>query len=581
MNKVVTLIVLVTSLFSCVEKRDLTQNTVISHIGVVPESLHPLNKSSSSKKIIQYYTQKYIHITDVRNFKQIPILAKALPDTVGDLKTYSFELIEKAKWDDGTPILGKDVVFSVKMLICPLTNNPGHRSIYSVVFDDVWVDADNPRKVFYKSKELDYGAKEIFQEICILQKSFWDKNGIVDSIPIKGIERHVFTQEEKRWFENFNGHEYSFQPSKIVGAGQYQVSEYKIGSHVTLVKKKNHWTEGDTCLFNQAHPDKIIFREINDPTAIKLALMNQKLDAVFSIGTKTVSKLNKKDYFRENYYTVDKNRFVYSYLGLNMKPDASKYKPLFVNQKVRRAFAHAVPVDEIINIVYKGNASRQVSNTSPFNYRYNKSLQPIEYDIEKARKLLAEAGWVDTDGDYILDKKINGKKVDFEFKFSYMTGGSGPKEIFLMIKESLKKVGIIAVGNPMEFSTFYNNAQKHDFQVMAGGWASGSSYSNPDQLWSVANWENQGYNFTGFGDASSDSLIKEINININEEKHLQAHRAFQKRLYDEQPYVFLISPKKSLVIHNRFENPVGYMEDPSILLNTLKLKAEFKQIKEN
>ena len=116
---------------------------------------------------------------------------------------------------------------------------------------------------------------------------------------------------------------------------------------------------------------------------------------------------------------------------------------------------------------------------------------------------------------------------------------------------------------------------------MAGGWASGSSYSNPDQLWSVANWENQGYNFTGFGDASSDSLIKEINININEEKHLQAHRAFQKRLYDEQPYVFLISPKKSLVIHNRFENPVGYMEDPSILLNTLKLKAEFKQIKEN
>ena len=81
-----------------------------------------------------------------------------------------------------------------------------------------------------------------------------------------------------------------------------------------MVKKKNHWTEGDTCLFNQAHPDKIIFREINDPTAIKLALMNQKLDAVFSIGTKTVSKLNKKDYFRENYYTVDKNKIVYDIL---------------------------------------------------------------------------------------------------------------------------------------------------------------------------------------------------------------------------------------------------------------------------
>jgi peptide/nickel transport system substrate-binding protein len=157
-----------------------------------------------------------------------------------------------------------------------------------------------------------------------------------------------------------------------------------------------------------------------------------------------------------------------------------------------------------------------------------------------------------------------------------MTGSSSAKEVFLTVKENFKKIGVIAMGNPMEFATFYNKAQKHDFELMAGAWVSGSGYSDPDQLWSTKNWENQGYNFTGFGDASSDSLIRQIIINIDEEKHLSAHRAFQKRLYDDQPYIFLLSPQKTLVIHKRFENSAGYMESPSILINTLKLKEEYK-----
>lgn len=572
----IAFLLIIIGLISCVKQRDLSQNTVIFHMMTIPESMHPINKSSAPKEIIKHYTQKTIHITDVRTFKQIPILSKTLPDTIGDLKTYTFELKEKIKWADKTPLMGEDVIFSVKMLLSPLTNNPGQKSIYSSVFEDVWVDESNPRKVYYSSKEINYGAKTIFQGIPILQKSFWDKEGVVENIRIKEIENFNFSKEQKRWFESFNGHEYSYNPSNIVGLGAYQVSEYKLGSHITLVKKKDHWTEGDTCIYNLAYPDKIIFKEISDITAIKLALMNQRLDCVYKIGPKAISKLKKKDYFNNNYYTVNKNVFAYYYLGFNMKPDLSKYKPFFVNQKVRRAIAHAVPLDEIIEIVYKGYASKQASNTNPFNYRYNKELNPLEYDLEKAKALLKEAGWEDTDGDHILDKVIDGVKIKFEFKYSYMTGSTAARDGFLMVKESLKKIGVIANGNPMEFAVFYNRAQKHDFELMAGAWGSGSSYSNPNQLWGVENWENQGYNFTGFGDASTDSLIKTINNNINEEKHVKAHKAFQKRLYDDQPYVFLVSPMKSVVIHNRFENPVGYMEDPSVLINTLKLKEEYK-----
>tara|TARA_B100000676_G_C18049233_1_gene829989 strand:- start:674 stop:2176 length:1503 start_codon:yes stop_codon:yes gene_type:complete len=500
---------------------------------------------------------------------------------VGDLTTYKFELKENIRWDDQSPLMGEDVVFSVKLMISPLTNNPGKRSIYSSVFENVWLDSINPRVVYYKSKEIRYDAKEIFSEIPILQKSFWDEDGKLNDVPIIGIENFNFTKEHKRWFEKFNGQEYSFNPEKIVGLGAYQVSEFKIGSHVTLVKKENHWTKGDTCIYNLAYPEKIIFKQISDKTGVKLALMNERLDGVYRFGPKTISKLKERDYFNENYFTVNKGEFVYYYLGYNMRPDPMKFKPFFVDQKVRRALAHAVPVDEIIEIIFAGYASRQVANTNPFNYRYNNNLKPIEYDLEKAKTLLKEAGWTDTDGDHILDKEIDGEKIKFQFKYSYMTGSSSAKEIFLTVKENFKKIGVIAVGNPMEFATFYNKAQKHDFELMAGAWISGSGYSNPDQLWGTENWKNQGYNFTGFGDASSDSLIREININLDEEKHLAAHHAFQKRLYDEQPYIFLLSPQKTLVIHKRFENAEGYMESPSILINTLKLKEEYKTKKSN
>ena len=199
-----------------------------------------------------------------------------------------------------------------------------------------------------------------------------------------------------------------------------------------------------------------------------LSLKNQEIDVTTNIGTVKLMKLREREYFNNNYDSDFLDRYGISYIGLNMKPDGIKHKPFFVDKKVRRAVAHMIPIDEIIEVMMHGKATRQAANISPLKKTYNDTLKLIPLDIEKAKSLLDEAGWVDTDGDNIRDKVINGVKTPFSFKFSYMSSPTS-KEIVLMMKESMYKAGIVAEPTPMDFSLFYKNAADHKFDAMLAG----------------------------------------------------------------------------------------------------------------
>ncbi|HRP60844.1 MAG TPA: ABC transporter substrate-binding protein, partial [Vicingus sp.] len=326
---------------------------------------------------------------------------------------------------------------------------------------------------------------------------------------------------------------------------------------------------------DKAYPEKIIFKIINDDAAAYLAIKNQQIDVSTYLGTTKLLKLKNIDYFNENYHAEFMPQYSYSYIGLNMKPDGIEHKPFFVDKKVRRAIAHLVPVQEIIDVINKGKAIRQVSNISPLQKAYNHDLKLIELDVEKAKKLLDEAGWIDTDGDNIRDKEVNGQRIPFSFKLSYISGAAATKEMILMIKESMYKAGVDVIPTPMDFTLFYKNAYDHKFDAMAGGWGGSASYSDPIQLWHTESWANKGSNFTGFGDAESDSLIRLGNTSLDPEKHIAAVKALQKKIYDDQPYVFLYSNTRKIAIHKRFDNANMYNERPGVILGNLKLKPEF------
>jgi len=570
------LILLILALSSCVNERDLSQNTVIAHILSQPDGLHPFNDNSVMRSFICSYTQKTLVDLDLETLEYSPSLIKELPVASEDNKSFSFELKENTRWDDGSLLTGEDVAFTAKLMICPLTNNAQIRSNYSTVIESVVVDKDNPLKFTMYAQNIHWDNRLILGLIYIQQKKYWDPEGVLDNLSFEEILSPKFneTEEISEWFNKFNNADNSYKPKNLVGLGPYYVSEWEASQYITIKRKDNWWGEADLSKYNKAYPEEIIFKIIKEDASSYLALKNQDIDVTTNIGTVKLMKLQEREYFNNNYDSDFLDQYSFNYIGLNMKPDGLKFKPFFVDKRVRKAMAYMTPVDEIIEVMVHGKASRQASLISPLKKTYNDTLKLIPLDLEKAKELLIEAGWVDTDGDNIRDKMINGVKTPFKFKFSYMSSPTS-KEIVLMMRESMYRAGIVAEPTPMDFTLFYKNAMDHKFDAMLGGWGGSASYSNPMQIWHTSSWVNKGSNFVGFGDASSDALIEEANLTLDKDIHNNALLKLQAKVYEEQPYVFLYCTKRKFAIHKRFDNRGMYNERPGVILNNLKLNSNF------
>ena len=563
------------SSFSQVLERKLTQNTVIAHILSQPDGLHPFNDNSTIRSFVFEYTQKSLLKLDLESLEHMPLLVKSLPVISDDGLKYTFELRDDIYWDDGNLFTAEDVVFSVKLMLCPLTNNAQIRSNYTTLIKSIEIDKNNPMKFTMHAQNIHWQNKFIFSELYMVQKSLWDPKGVLEYVTFADLLSVDFieTKALQEWFNEYNNSDNSYQPKQLKGLGAYQVTEWEASQYITLEKKSNWWGAKDASIYNKAYPEKIIFKIISEKEEVVEALLNQEIDVTSSLGTGQLIKLQEREYFNDNYDSDFLDQYSFSYIGLNMKPDGIKQKPFFADQKVRRAMAYLTPVDEIIEVMVHGKASRQAAQISHLKSPYNDTLQLIPLNIEKAKELLASTGWIDTDGDNIRDKIIDGVKVPFSFKLSYMSSPIS-KEIVSMIKESMYKAGIVAEPTPMDFTLFYKNAMDHNFEAMLGGWGGSASYSNPMQLWHTSSWVNKGSNFCGFGDAESNALIEETNLTLDPDVHRNALLKLQAKIYIDQPYVFLYSTKRKFAIHKRFENRGMYYERPGVLLNNLKLFIE-------
>jgi peptide/nickel transport system substrate-binding protein len=341
----------------------------------------------------------------------------------------------------------------------------------------------------------------------------------------------------------FNSH---WAAKYALGTGPYRFVEARAGERVVLERNPQY--------FGDRYPiERIEYSIVKDPEAAYLKLKADEIDVLPRLPANhykaAILDAKPGDAPFKNGQLEHKivDQFAFYFLGWNAD---GKY---FSDKRVRLAMTYALNRQGIIDNVLYGLGSLQ---TGPFYYKHpamDPTVKAFPFDLEKAKALLDEAGWKDTDGDGVRDKIINGEKVNFQFT---ITSYDKPevKSWLSVYKEDLRKIGIMMTPQPVDWPTMQKKMDEKAFEAYTGGW--GLSWSNdPYQIWHSTQADvPKGSNRIGFRNKRADAIIEQLRIEFDEAKRLELYHEFHRLLHDEQPYTFFYAPQAVTAWQPRVKN---------------------------
>ncbi len=559
-----------------------TDNTAIIRLRVEPGSLHPVLVTDNYGRQLVMQMFMYLITLDPETYEYIPFLAKARP-VVAEITegpyagglSYTFEIHDEAVWDDGTPVTGHDYVFSLKAVLNPLV--PAQRlRPYLAFIKDVQVDADNPKKftVFTNEKYI-LGEEAVSSTFVVMPEAFYDPEGFMKTIALTDLtdpeKAAALAQNEPRLQQFaglFSDPKYAREKGFISGCGPYQFEEWQTGQKIILTKKANWWGDALANRYRalRAYPDRYEYLPVGEDATAVAAMRAEDMDVVTDIPTKDFLELREDPYVRERFNFYTPTMMAYAVLYMNNK------NPKLADKRVRRAIAHAINVDEIIETIYDGFGQRAIVPLNPGAVYYNKNLQPVPFDIAAARKLLSEAGWEDTNKNGTVDKEINGERVELSLSCFVAASSETGRNALLLAQEGLRQAGITLEIVPQEFAVFMDEVRRENYEMASGGRTILSSLWDPFQDWHSES-ASGGDNHNKFRNAAADKLIEEIRVTLDEGKRNDLYRQLQAIIYEEQPGIFLFHRTATLAIHKRFE-AISFSDLPNYVPGELRLNVK-------
>ena len=383
-----------------------------------------------------------------------------------DNLTYTIELVD-ATFQNGDPLTAEDVVFSYQLAM----ENPKFGYVTSMI-DTVEAQGD---KTVVVTLKFPYSAiSHTFFTIKIYSKREYQE--IVDSGVAFGTTPHT------------------------AGTGPYYVSEYDISAGVKLKAYENYW-QGAPAI------KKVTFKFIKEASSGAIALETGDVDIYADISMVDVPNLQSKKNIQVSLIQGD---YLY-FLCMNQQ------KELFQDVRVRQALAYAINIDELIQAVTDGiGGTKTGSMTTPSCFGYLE-FDPIEQDVEKAKQLLAEAGYP------------NG------ISFEMVVCDGSRKKIGETLQGMLKKSNIDLKINMMEMSAMaeYAVASNHDtLPQVARGYIPDADSELTDKVVSDS-WGN----FSRMHDPHVDELMAAARQESDPDKRIEMYHEVQQIVHDEVHFI--------------------------------------------
>ncbi len=214
----------------------------------------------------------------------------------------------------------------------------------------------------------------------------------------------------------------------------------------------------------------------------------------------------------------------YTYLGFNLAD------PVLKDIKVREAIAHAVPRDDLIDCLLRGQAEPAKGILAPAHWAYEPDVKTYDYDPERARELLDEAGFPDPDGE----------GPEPRFKLLYKTSQNKMRRWMAeAISHELGRVGIEVEVRSYEFGTLFADIIAGNFQIYSLTWV---GVTDPDIYYTAFHSGSVpplGANRGRYSSPEVDALAEEARVTLDAEKRRGLYSQAQKIVARDLPYVSL------------------------------------------
>lgn len=416
---------------------------------------------------------------------------------------------DEAVFSDGTPVEAHDVAFT----------------FHDVIFNPQ-IEADRDRSVYYNIDRV----TPISDKVVEFTFKTTNSDNLEQALGFRIMPEH--------YYSDFIASPITYNQSNglVMGSGPFRLksldpnNQWAPGEDIRLVRNENYW--GPT-----PPVDKLRFTVISDGQARITAYSNGQGDMMRPSAEQIMRKREDPAFQEKNDERVWYNmRGGYAFIAWQTgeKPDGTSTP--FSDRLVRLAMTHMIDRERIIRDISYGLARPRTGPFSTTSPQSNSDVEPWPYDMDRARELLAEAGWVDVDGDNVLEKD----NEEFEFTFTYSNGQESTTRIVNYIGEQCAALGIRMKKNPIDWAIMTTKLNTRDFDCITLAWSASKPESDPNQLWHSDSIEGQGDNFTQWSNPEADRLIDLGSRTVDFDERMEIWHQLHELIHEEQPYTFLM-----------------------------------------
>ena len=470
--------------------KDGVKDTIVVAQGADAKSLDPhgTNDQPSSRVSAQIYDRLVEQDDDM---KIVPGLAESWEQV--DPKTVIFHLRKGVKFHNGEPLKASDVKFSLDRM----KDSPKVSYIIGEV-DSIDAIDDNTVKITTKEpfgpllNHLAHNAASILNEKAVKEA----------------------------------GDSYGQHP---VGTGPYKFVSWQSGDRIVMDANPDYFL-GETPIKH------LIFRAITEDSNRTIALETGEIDIAYDIQGLDKDRLKADDKVK----FIEEPSLGIGYLGFNLR------KKPYDDPRVRKAISYAINADDIIDAAYKGSAQKANSLIGPKVFGYNPKSPFHEFNIEKAKELLAEAGYP------------NGFKTKI-----WINDNPVRRDIAVILQDELKQIGIDASVETLEWGAYLEGTARGDHEMFILGWVTvtGDADYGMYPLLHPSSFGGAG-NRAFYDNPKVTKMLEKAKTSVNQEEREQLYAEIQDIVQEDLPYYVLCFQSQNAAMQKNVENfrlrPAGH-----------------------